>query len=116
MSTLTFPVVFRFTDIFESNLESGGWIELADILLQLRSDDNTIPQGCASAKWGDLMLKAAEKFGAPLDSCTRYKQQLADAGFVDVVETVYKWPCCSWPRDPKYKEMGEVPSALANFI
>ncbi|RBR23679.1 uncharacterized protein FIESC28_03475 [Fusarium coffeatum] len=64
------------------NLESGGWIELADILLQLRSDDNTIPEGCASAKWGDLMLEAAAKFGAPLDSCT------------------------SWPRDPKYKEMG----------
>ncbi|RFN49778.1 methyltransferase domain-containing protein [Fusarium flagelliforme] len=88
------------------NLESGGWIELADILLQLRSDDNTIPKGCASAKWGDLMLEAAAKFGAPLDSCTRYKQQLADAGFVDIVETIYKWPCCSWPRDPKYKEMG----------
>ncbi|KAH7185182.1 S-adenosyl-L-methionine-dependent methyltransferase [Fusarium flagelliforme] len=88
------------------NLESGGWIELADILLQLHSDDDTIPKGCASAKWGDLMLEAAAKFGAPLDSCTRYKQQLADAGFVDIVETIYKWPCCSWPRDPKYKEMG----------
>uniref|UniRef100_A0A0D2YEY1 Methyltransferase tdiE n=1 Tax=Fusarium oxysporum (strain Fo5176) TaxID=660025 RepID=A0A0D2YEY1_FUSOF len=30
----------------------------------------------------------------------------ADAGFVDIVETMYKWPSNGWPRDPKYKEMG----------
>jgi hypothetical protein len=80
---------------------------LSDILLQLQSDDDSIPEGCAAARWGDLMLEAAEKFGAPLDSCTRYKQQLLDAGFVDIVETIYKWPTNPWPRDPKFKEMGE---------
>lgn len=53
------------------------------------------------------MLEAAASFGAPLDSCKRYKQQLADAGFVDIVETVYKWPTCAWPKDPKFKEIGE---------
>lgn len=53
------------------------------------------------------MLEAADKFGAPLDSCRRYKQQLADAGFVDIVETIYKWPTSGWPKDPKYKEIGE---------
>ncbi|KAL4731187.1 hypothetical protein ACLX1H_000148 [Fusarium chlamydosporum] len=96
----------KFIQQSYDNLESGGWLELADILLELRSDDDTIPEGCAASKWGDLMLEAADKFGAPLDSCTRYKQQLLDAGFVDVVETTYKWPSNSWPRDPKFKEMG----------
>ncbi|CAF3457233.1 unnamed protein product [Fusarium graminearum] len=96
----------KFIQQSYDNLESGGWLELSDIILQLHSDDDTIPEGCAAAKWGDLMLEAADKFGAPLDSCLRYKQQLLDAGFVDVVETIYKWPTNPWPRDPKFKEMG----------
>ncbi|EKJ73108.1 hypothetical protein FPSE_06721 [Fusarium pseudograminearum CS3096] len=95
----------KFIQQSYDNLESGGWLELSDILMQLHSDDDTIPEGCAAAKWGDLMLEAADKFGAPLDSCLRYKQQLLDAGFVDVVETIYKWPSNPWPRDPKFKEM-----------
>ncbi|CEI61385.1 hypothetical protein FVEN_g5902 [Fusarium venenatum] len=96
----------KFIQQSYDNLESGGWLELSDIILQLHSDDNTIPEGCAAARWGELMLEAADKFGAHLDSCTRYKQQLLDAGFVDVVETIYKWPTNPWPRDPKFKEMG----------
>lgn len=94
-------------DAWRRNLEPGGWLELADILLEFKTDDNTIPADSAALRWGDLMLEAAEKFGAPLDSCKRYKQQLADAGFVDIVETVYKWPSYAWPKDPKFKEMGK---------
>jgi hypothetical protein len=26
---------------------------------------------------------------------------------VDIVETVFKWPTNSWPRDKKYKEIGQ---------
>jgi hypothetical protein len=88
------------------NLESGGWLEVADILLEFTTDDNTIPEDSPAKKWGDLMLEAADKFGAPLDSCKRYKQQLEEAGFVDIVEQVYRWPSYVWPKDPKFKEMG----------
>lgn len=88
-------------------MESGGWLELADILLEFSTDDNTVPADSPASKWGRLMLEAADKFGAPLDSCKRYKSQLEAAGFVDVVEEVYKWPSYVWPKDPKFKEMGE---------
>ncbi|KAK0387404.1 hypothetical protein NLU13_5716 [Sarocladium strictum] len=96
----------KFIQQCYDNLESGGWLELADILLDFSTDDGTVSADSPAKKWGDLMLEAADKFGAPLDSCTRYKQQLQDAGFVDVVEQVYKWPSYVWPRDPKFKEMG----------
>ncbi|KAJ4137974.1 hypothetical protein NW754_000378 [Fusarium falciforme] len=96
----------KFIQQSYDNLNSGGWIELADILLELKSDDNTVPANSPSKQWGKYMLEAAASFGAPLDSCKRYKQQLADAGFVDIVETVYKWPTCAWPKDPKFKEIG----------
>ncbi|PHH58618.1 hypothetical protein CDD82_2826 [Ophiocordyceps australis] len=88
------------------NLESGGWIEILDVHLQLQSDDDTIPQDCAAAKWGDYMIEAAAVLNRPLDSMTRYKQQLLDAGFTNVTQCLYKWPTNSWPRDPKYKELG----------
>lgn len=82
-------------------------MELADILLKFSTDDDTIPDDSPASEWGRLMLKAADKFGAPLDSCKRYKSQLEAAGFVDVVEEVYRWPSYVWPKDPKFKEMGE---------
>ncbi|PHH60645.1 hypothetical protein CDD81_1396 [Ophiocordyceps australis] len=88
------------------NLEPGGWIEILDVYLQLQSDDDTIPPDCAAAKWGDHMIEAAAMLNRPLDSMTHYKEQLLDAGFINVTQCLYKWPTNSWPRDPKYKEIG----------
>jgi hypothetical protein len=82
-------------------------MEIQDILLQFASDDDTIPADCATSKWGDYMLEAAARWGRPLDSPLRYKQQMLDAGFTNVVETIYKWPSNAWPKDKKFKELGE---------
>ncbi len=70
------------------------------------TDDDTIPPNCAASKWGEYMLEAAEKWGRPLDSPKFYKQQLAEAGYTNIVEAIYKWPSNSWPKDKKYKELG----------
>ncbi|XP_044716440.1 methyltransferase domain-containing protein [Hirsutella rhossiliensis] len=88
------------------NLNPGGWIELLDVHLQLKSDDGTIPKDCAVAKWGDYMLEAAAKLNRPLDSMTFYKQQLLDVGFTNVTQSLYKWPTNSWPKERKFKEIG----------
>jgi hypothetical protein len=32
---------------------------------------------------------------------------MIDAGFVNVQEKLYKWPINAWPKDMKYKEIGE---------
>ena len=89
------------------NLNSGGWIELADIHIDLQSDDDTVPEDSPGRQWGKHMIEAARIFGAPADSCTRYKDQLEEAGFVDIVVKVYKWPTNSWPRHPRFKELGK---------
>ncbi|PHH74341.1 hypothetical protein CDD83_4581 [Cordyceps sp. RAO-2017] len=94
-----------FQQSFE-NLNPGGWIEILDVHLQLKSDDGTIPENCAVAKWGDYMLEAAAKLNRPLDSMTFYKQQLEAVGFSNVTQNLYKWPTNSWPKDPKFKELG----------
>ncbi|GKT61750.1 methyltransferase domain-containing protein [Colletotrichum tofieldiae] len=87
-------------------LEPGGWIELSDILLDLQSDDGTVGPDCAAQKWAMHMLEAAAIWKRPLDSCKFYKEQLAEAGFINITEKIYKWPSNPWPRDPKYKELG----------
>ncbi|KAG7038624.1 methyltransferase domain-containing protein [Colletotrichum scovillei] len=87
-------------------LEPGGWIELSDILLDLQSDDGTVRPECATQKWAGHMLEAAAIWKRPLDSCKFYKEQLAEAGFTNIEEKIYKWPSNPWPKDPKYKELG----------
>jgi hypothetical protein len=54
-----------------------------------------------------LLLEASKKLGVPLDSARQYKQQMAEAGFRDIVQVEYKWPTNGWPRDRKHKEIGE---------
>jgi hypothetical protein len=58
-------------------------------------------------QWCDYIVDGAAKLGRSADTVFRYKELMADAGFVDIVEKRYKWPTNRWPRDPKYKELGQ---------
>jgi hypothetical protein len=77
-----------------------------DPIYPVTSDDGTVSKDSAVYKWSSLMNEAATKMGSGLDSGLRYKDQLAEAGFVNIVETPYKWPMNAWPRDKKTKELG----------
>jgi hypothetical protein len=35
-----------------------------------------------------------------------YKDLMVDIGFVNIVETKFKWPVNSWPREKKFKLLG----------
>lgn len=62
------------------------------------------------------MHEAVAKFGREADSARRYKDQMIEAGFENVVEIVYKWPQNRWPKDPKLKELGKIPPILLVFF
>ncbi|KAH8692097.1 S-adenosyl-L-methionine-dependent methyltransferase [Talaromyces proteolyticus] len=94
-----------FEQAFE-NLNPGGYMELADISFPARVDDDSYPENSALRRWSDLMLESAKKLGRYANSAALYKRQMIDAGFVDVVETIYPWPTNHWPKDPKLKELG----------
>lgn len=87
-------------------MNPGGWLELADAL-PLACDDGSLPENSALAQWYKYFLEAGDKLGASTRSATKYKQQLIDAGFQNVEQVEYKWPINMWPKDPKYKELGE---------
>ncbi|RMJ16984.1 hypothetical protein CDV36_003334 [Fusarium kuroshium] len=96
----------KFFEQAYQNLSPGGFIELMDPIYPVTSDDETVSKDSAVYKWSSLMNEAATKMGSGLDSALRYKEQLIEAGFVNVVETPYKWPMNTWPQDRKSKELG----------
>jgi len=94
-----------FSQCYE-NLSPGGYVELLDLTFPGVVDDGSWPPNSALKKWGELIREAAQKLGRLADSAFLYKQQLEEAGFVDVVEVRYKWPGNRWPKDPRMKELG----------
>lgn len=52
------------------------------------------------------MNQACKKLGRALDSAEDNDSKLTEAGFVNVTKSIYKWPINTWPKDPKFKEIG----------
>jgi SAM-dependent methyltransferase len=85
----------------------GGWIELQDATFPPRCDDDSMPDTCALSRWSDMMIEAGQKSGRGVNAAQQYKQWLEEAGYVDCVEIIYKWPMNPWPKDETAKELGK---------
>ncbi|KAJ4177158.1 hypothetical protein NW755_014015 [Fusarium falciforme] len=96
------------------NLTPGGYAELPDVDVIPQSDDNTLTQDYALRKWGDLLAKAAQEHGRPFIETCRLKHIMAEVGFVDVKETPFKWPTNRWPKDRRFKELGDWSNVNTN--
>ncbi|GJC81662.1 TAM domain methyltransferase [Colletotrichum tofieldiae] len=94
------------TGIWSVEYEPGGYFEAQDMALPLGCDDGTLTVDSDLWKWVLLVMEGMEKFGRPVSAAQQWKQLMEAAGFVDVVETIYKWPTNRWPRDKHYKEIG----------
>ncbi|TXB96617.1 hypothetical protein FocTR4_00011352 [Fusarium oxysporum f. sp. cubense] len=92
---------------FLSNLVPGGYVELLEIDLFAHSDDSTLTEDHHLSKLIHLLDEASTKIGRPFQDNKKNKDILRDAGFVDIVEAVFKWPTNRWPLDKRYKEIGE---------
>jgi len=54
------------------------------------------------------MTEAMARVGRRADCARYYKEEMAAAGFINVVEKKYVWPNNTWPKDEKLKEIGIV--------
>ncbi|CCX09223.1 Similar to Demethylmenaquinone methyltransferase; acc. no. Q9RRT0 [Pyronema omphalodes CBS 100304] len=84
----------------------GGYVELAELSLQLNSDDNT--NGPALLKWMNLVQEACDKIGRPGVTEDILRSRLEDAGFVDVVVQTFKQPYGPWAKDERNKKIGAM--------
>jgi len=93
--------------MFDRNLNPGGYIELADKCFPMLSDDGSMKPDSALQQWSNFSVDGLDQVGRSLTAASLYKQHLEEAGFINVVETRYKWPTNTWPKDPKFKQLGE---------
>jgi hypothetical protein len=62
------------------------------------------------------MLEASIKLGVPLNSAETVQKFMEDAGYIDVVQVIYKWPLNRWPADNKMKKIGKGDIGLSCCI
>ncbi|KAM5349252.1 hypothetical protein ACJ41O_005759 [Fusarium nematophilum] len=88
------------------NLEPDGYCELQEVDSALKSDDGTLKPESQLTKWCELLNEGVAKMGRAMVSPPYLKELMLEVGFVDVVDTHFKWPSNRWPRDKKFKILG----------
>ncbi|KAF4995732.1 hypothetical protein FGRMN_4939 [Fusarium graminum] len=96
----------NFTKQCFDNLEPGGWLEVIDPTFPAKSDDGTLELNSPLNIWDELTSKGAARLGRPFDEGVNHEKRLIEQGFINVTKRAFKWPTNTWPRDPKYKEIG----------
>ena len=97
-----------FAKIFRhcyENLQPGGWVEFQEYYVPFQCDDDTF-EGTAIQKWNKLFLEAVAKMGRHGTVAAHFKRQIAEAGFVDVVERKFALPSNPWPKGEREKMLG----------
>jgi hypothetical protein len=87
------------------SLIPGGYLEFQDMVLPIRSIDNTL-NGTALESWIDRTMDAAAKLGRCWKNSGNYVRYFEEAGFVGVVEKHFQWPVNTWPKGFRMKTLG----------
>jgi ubiquinone/menaquinone biosynthesis C-methylase UbiE len=87
-------------------LKPGGYIQLSGSVPAFTSDDGTLPPGTAYVEVGEIYFEMGERIGASGKDPLRWREQLVEAGYTEVVEKVLKIPTNPWPKDPRMKQIG----------
>lgn len=72
------------------HLKPGGWIELQEFEVTLKSDDDTMRLAPTLCEYLDKLHEASEAFQRPMNIAEGHRQRLVEAGFEDVRDEVYK--------------------------
>lgn len=97
-----FPTIFRSC---LENLEPGGWAEFQDYYVKLQCMDDSLA-GTALERWNDCVLEGVRRMGKNGLAAARFKAQMLDAGFVDVVERKFALPGNPWAKGEDQKMLG----------
>jgi trans-aconitate methyltransferase len=73
-----------------THLKPGGWVELQEFECMVTSDDGT-HQGVNQLRdWCSTVDDASVRFGRQIGVAAVLREKLEDAGFVDIVDDLYK--------------------------
>ena len=95
------------------NLRPGGYLEMQSFEADFFSDDGTRARAKTAIRWQQLLVTASKNFGKNLKVEDEWKGKMERAGFVDVVEEVYK---VCFAVYGKWKVFLILPCALVSFL
>lgn len=72
------------------HLRPGGWIELQEFEVTLKSDDDTMKLAPTLCEFLDKLHQASQAFNKPMNIAEMHGRRLIDAGFESVRDEVYK--------------------------
>lgn len=99
-----FPAMFAMC---YENLNPGGWIEFQDYYVKLQCIDDSLT-GTALQRWNDYIIEGVKRMGKNALACAKYKNQMMDAGFVDVTEKKFALPGNQWAKGEDQKMLGTM--------
>lgn len=76
-------------------------------------DDDTMGLDSALRRFNDEQIALCASIGLDPTSAKTYGELLGKAGFVDIRVIHHFWPMNRWPKDKRYKELGQW--TCANF-
>ncbi|KAF8245535.1 UMTA methyltransferase family protein [Wilcoxina mikolae CBS 423.85] len=86
----------------------GGYVEIAELGAEVFSDDNTLSENNGFKRYLEYIDKAFVKLGRPQCSAQTLRQNLENAGFVDVQVSSFKQPFGPWANDRRMKHIGAM--------
>lgn len=97
---------FFYQQAFEA-MQPGGWVENQEFEVRFGCDDGTVPEGSACVRWAELWNEGIEKFGLT-GRCYPdvMKQQMEEAGFINVTWRFFRMPIGTWPKDKRLRQAG----------
>lgn len=93
------------------HLKPGGWLEDLELDIHTRSDIATDPDHIFQ-RWARTFHQAGDKIGKTFKIAigSTMKDNMVNAGFVDITERKFRLPFGTWALDPKMKEIGSFVS------
>ncbi|RSL89655.1 hypothetical protein CEP52_014859 [Fusarium oligoseptatum] len=89
------------------SLAPGGYVEVQEIDLNAKSDDETLREDSNLSRWLKLLSEATVHLDRPYQDIRQIKYIMAEVGFKDVTVDYFKWPTNPWPKDTKHKTLGQ---------
>ncbi|KAH0537526.1 hypothetical protein FGG08_005701, partial [Glutinoglossum americanum] len=85
------------------HLKPGGWAEFHDFDFHFYSDDKSVEtKGETIMKWANMVLDGYDKLGRESTPGPKLQGWAKDAGFVNVTQSILKYPLGLWPKDKFY--------------
>ncbi|KAL7267471.1 hypothetical protein RUND412_009941 [Rhizina undulata] len=88
-------------------LKPGGWIEVQDFCDFFSYDDESLPADSILHEYCDNYEETSAHFGREWNAVAPgVKIALADVGYIELTEKMYKFPCGRWPKGKPEKDLG----------